>query len=222
MANSPDPQLISYITLRKAIGFIGILLPIVLVLGSFITWGKYTEAQPSISDYYFTTMGDVFVGSLCAVALFLFCYKGHERIDGIMANIAAFFVVLVSLFPTSTKLERIHTGLTGNEDVAKIVHFTSAALFFTALALFSLVLFKRSNGHPTKQKRRRNMVYTICGWIMVGCILAIAAYNFVPGWEDQFRHLKPTIVFETIALWAFGISWLTKGEAILSDKEARP
>jgi len=53
---------------------------------------------------------------------------------------------------------------------------------------------------------------------MVGCIFGIAAYNFVPGWEDKFRHLKPTIVFETIALWAFGISWLTKGEAILADK----
>lgn len=78
---NPNPtdnfQVISYNTLRKAIGFIGFLLPVIVVLGSFISSDLHT-VLPSISDYYFTTMGDVLIGCLCAVAFFLFCYKGHD------------------------------------------------------------------------------------------------------------------------------------------------
>ncbi len=61
----------SYMTLRKAVGWIGLLLPFVLMLGGyFIFKGKFVES--SISYYYHTGMRDVFVGALCAVALFLF------------------------------------------------------------------------------------------------------------------------------------------------------
>ncbi|MGB0789115.1 MAG: hypothetical protein ACPGQR_06225, partial [Marinirhabdus sp.] len=66
---------VSYLTLRNAIGIIGIALPIVLLLGSVALF-ECDELHQSISHYYHTRMRNVFVGALCAVALFLFCYKG--------------------------------------------------------------------------------------------------------------------------------------------------
>lgn len=211
-----NPHVISYNLLRKLIGFIGILLPVVLVVGSFLS-EKYTTVQPSISDYYFTTMGDVFVGNLCAVSLFLFCYKGYDYRDNITANLAAFFAVCIALFPTSTELERNHLGLIADERVASTLHFTSATLFFCCLAFFCLYLFKMSKGYLTKKKKLRNKVYTICGIVILGSIVVLAVYFFYEPLQETLAPYKPVIILETIALWAFGISWLTKGQAILAD-----
>jgi len=35
--------------------------------------------------------------------------------------------------------------------------------------------------------------------------------------SEHISFLKPTLIFETLALVSFGISWLTKGELILKD-----
>ena len=211
-----DSQLISHFTLRKLIGFIGVLLPIVLIIGSFLS-GKYDTIQPSISDYYFTTMGDVFVGSLCAVSLFLFCYKGYDYRDNITANVAAFFAICIAVFPTSTHLPRTHLGLLENESVASTLHFTSAALFFCCLAFFCLYLFKLSKGYVSKKKRMRNKVYTTCGIIILSSVVILAANAFIVPIQEFLKPYNPVIVFETIALWAFGISWITKAQTILAD-----
>src|SRR5689334_5098109 len=80
MRNSPDPLLISYLTLRKIVGLLGVFLPAVLAVGNMLMRGGW-YMQPSISDYYYTEMRDVFVGMLCAVALFLLSYKGYDSRD---------------------------------------------------------------------------------------------------------------------------------------------
>lgn len=218
-SNLPNnSHIISYNLLRKLIGFIGIFLPVVLIIGSFLS-GKYDSVQPSISDYYFTTMGDVFVGSLCAVSLFLFCYKGYDYRDNITANLAAFFAVCIAFFPTSTDLPRTHLGLLENESVSSTLHFTSAALFFCCLAFFCLYLFKLSKGYQSKKKQLRNRVYTICGIIILSSVLILAANAFIVPIQEFLKPYKPVIVFETIALWAFGISWITKAQTILADSD---
>ena len=54
---------------------------------------------------------------------------------------------------------------------------------------------------------------------MAGCIALIAIYSFLP--ESITAPLKSVnLIFwlETIAVLAFGVSWLTKGEAILKDE----
>lgn len=213
-----DSQLISHITLRKLIGFIGILLPVVLVIGSFLS-GKYNTIQPSISDYYFTTMGDVFVGNLCAVSLFLFCYKGYDYRDNITANLAAFFAVCIALFPTSTDLPRMRIGLIEDEKVASTLHFTAAALFFMCLAFFCLYLFRLSNGYLSKKKIMRNRVYTICGIVILVSIVLLILVFFVKPIGNLLNPYNPVIILETIALWAFGISWITKAQTILADSK---
>lgn len=51
MEHTNDSVIVSYLTLRRSIGFIGILLPIILVLGAIITQNQ-KGVLPSISHYY--------------------------------------------------------------------------------------------------------------------------------------------------------------------------
>src|SRR5215211_313347 len=73
-----DPRVISYLALRKAIGIIGFLLPFVLVIGTWIFARNFPYIRSSISSYYYSTMGDVLVGGLCAIGVFLISYKGYD------------------------------------------------------------------------------------------------------------------------------------------------
>ena len=88
----------SYLGLRKAIGFIGVFLPLVLVLGKIFIEG--TGIQGSISAYYYTVMRDVFVGSLCAIGVFLMSYR-YQKYDTVAAILAGIFAVAVAVFPTA-------------------------------------------------------------------------------------------------------------------------
>ena len=96
MANiTQDPHLISYLYLRKAVGFLGLALPIVLVLGSVLV-SNCDEIQSSISDYYHTLMRDVLVGTLCGIALFLFTYKGYDKRDNIAGTLASYMSATIA------------------------------------------------------------------------------------------------------------------------------
>ena len=90
-------QTYSYLALRKAVGWIGILLPFVLMLGMFLVFNEKPVLK-TISLYYHSGMRDVFVGAICSIALFLFFYKGYNKWDNWAGNLAGFFAVGIALF----------------------------------------------------------------------------------------------------------------------------
>lgn len=200
---------ISYLSLRKAIGFIGLLLPVVLALGNVLFGSAGLET--SISLYYYTDMGKVFVGSLCAIGTFLGSYRGFDRRDRIAGKLGGLFAVAVALFPTNPK--EIPTATW-----ASITHFTAATLLFLTLAYFSLVLFRKTDPTkpPTPQKLKRNRVYTACGYLILAAIAGVGI-SFMVRESPFFDLYKPVFWFESLAVVSFGVSWLTKGEAILKD-----
>jgi len=210
--NPPDKysqHTYSYLALRKAVGWIGILLPFVLVLGSWLIFkGKIIE--PSISQYYHTGMGRVFVGSLCAIGLFMFFYSGYNQWDNWMGNAAGLFAIGLAWFPT-TEL--------GSNDWTGYVHLVCAAFFFITLACFSLFLFTKTKKRstPTPRKLIRNGIYIGCGIIMIACLIAIVMY--LNCFQDDNSESSFVFWAETVALLAFGFSWLTKGEALYRDKK---
>ena len=78
MGQQPDSDnslVISYLWLRTAIGIIGIALPFALVLGKILFDGG--GLQNSMSAYYYTNTRNLFVGSLCAIGIFLMSYRGY-------------------------------------------------------------------------------------------------------------------------------------------------
>ena len=212
LAAGSDSLLVSYLALRRAIGMIGVALPFALALGAIAAGNA--GVQRSVSAYYYTAMGDVLVGSLCAIGVFLLSYQGYEPKDSIAGNLACVFALGVALCPTTPL-----ANATRADEIVGALHLVFAALLFLTLAYFSLVLFRKTDATktPTPRKLQRNRVYTFCGYAILACIVLIAAVALLRD-DSPIRQLQPVFWLEATAVVAFGFSWLTKGEALLADE----
>jgi uncharacterized membrane protein len=214
-------MVLSYLALRKVIGFLGILMPVTLIVGNCIL-DNCAGLQSSISHYYYTIMGSYFVGTLCAVSLFLFTYKCYNsKQDRITAVVAALFALVVAFFPADSDPAAPcrYVNLVGAKSVSS-VHYTAASFLFGSFAYFSLFLFTKTAhpGHETKQKKIRNAVYRICGILILVSMVLIGIYHFVDDLQTKLASYKPVLILESIALIAFGTSWIVKSEAVLKDR----
>ena len=204
-----NDQIVSYYALRILIGATGMLLPILLILGNLIA-NSSLQIEFSVSDYYDnSTAGDILVGVLFVLGFFLMTYKGYEKVDSRAANLGCVFALGVALFPT-----------TSTNHVVYIMHFVFAVLLFSVFIFFSIYLFRKTGpGKCTKQKDKRNMVYLVCGIVMIVCIAGIAVGMI---WLQQFSKTWHLVFwFESIALIAFGISWITKAEFLFMKDEGK-
>ena len=100
----------NYMTLRKAIGWIGVLLPFVIFLGNWIIFSHHVAGclvpigdnlPDSLSGYYYSHMRDVFVGGMWAAGVFLFFYTGHDTFARVATNFAGLAALGIALFPTN-------------------------------------------------------------------------------------------------------------------------
>ena len=208
-----DDLILSYMTLRKTVGYMGMLLPVVLYLGGYWIFGL--EAQPSLSDYYYTPMRGIFVGFLFAIGSFFFAYRGHDIRDSISGFIVSVCAACVALFPT------VNCQAPNTLWYHKL-HIGSAAVLLLTLAYIAAFLFTETHSDkpPTKQKLKRNCVYRICAGLIVGSVVGAGVYAY------GFEVCKPgvfgppaVLLFEATALMAFGFAWAVKGEAIFADEK---
>jgi uncharacterized membrane protein YwaF len=210
-----DRYSVSYLTLRKMIGILGILLPTVCVAFGMLFGGL--ELQGSISAYYHTNVRDFFVGLLVCVGLFMSTYGGYDKIDRAVSWILSISAVGIALFPCRldpTIWDKVSIFQL-NPAVSNMIHLISAGTFFLTLAFNSFFLFTKTtpNKPMTSEKEKRNLIYRICGIVIFACcILDVIYVKFVSGDNGAI------VFFETIMLYAFGTSWLVKGETILKDK----
>ncbi len=209
--NAKD-YIISYNTLRRSVGILGIALPLIMVVGS-IALDNENQILNSISSYAHLRIGNGFVGILCAVSLFMFSYLGYDYKDNIAGHLAGIFALGIAFFPNNT---------CDPSTIINKLHLISASLFFLTLIYFSLRLFPKSDKDKKdwgKPKKNRNKVYYTCGFTMLGALLSVAVIMI---WFKNvlwLMDLDPVFWFETIMLVAFGISWITKGQMIFKDLE---
>lgn len=212
-------------TLRKLIGVLGILLPILLPLLLLFTDG-FKEVLPSISHYYYTKSGPLFIAIMSLLAIFFIIYK-EKCTDFIISSITGMAALIVVLLPTDSLLQgclnisenHIVTILEKNP-TREAFHYISAAIFLLSLAYMSLFRFtKTSEGYEKaeKQIKFRHKLYRTLGVIMLLSILIIFLgsdyFNkIVPNsFHDFHKTHHLTFWFETVAVECFGISWLVKG-----------
>jgi len=208
---------LSYKDLRKAIGIIGIALPIGLLVGKPLIDGG--GMLGSISAYYYSGMRNYFVGIMCALAVFFFSYK-YARRDNFLSTLTSIFAVGVAFFPTSPR--GADTDLTWTATL----HFICAVLFFLTLAYFAYFIFTlpplpKEQREP--RKRLRNKIYRICGVTIVVSLALSPILDRVL--SDAVRdQIHPLFWLESIAVWAFSFSWLVKGGFLpfLQDPEPPP
>ena len=204
----------SYLGIRRSLGLLAFLLP--LVLGPFGFFVLNVDIQENMSSYYHTPLRDIFVGLLCAMGIFLFCYHGYDSLEnwtGNLACLSAFGVALCPLEPHSDPLLQ--------STVVGYIHTVSGGIFFTTLAIFSLYHFPRGHfGLRLKTRdEQRDGLYLISGVVIVGCMTSMGIHLFfLPDASKSFLNsLKFTFWMEWIAIWAFSAAWLVKGQALLAD-----
>jgi hypothetical protein len=210
----------TYRRIRRAIGYLGISLPVTLVILSLIPFFK-TPVQDSISNYYYTNLRDVFTGILCAVSLFLIRYVGFKsssfwRNDNLLTNIAGIMALGVAFFPTNPDCwaQKFYTVVPLNLKFLGYIHYGFAAVFFSILAVISINVFTIGSKGEAKIPISifyENHIYRTCGWLIAGCIILIPIFSALKVFSWS------TLLFEALALFAFGISWLVKGRVLGDD-----
>lgn len=210
--------LISYMTLRQWIGILGMALASILVIGGLVF--SDVGILPSISMYYHSNMSDLFVGLMIAVGMFLLTYKGYSKEDQRIMLATGFSALMVPLFPCTNIFDNVSpVGFMNlNPVTSNTIHLIFAGVFFILLAFNSYFMFTKTNPilPMTDNKKKRNKIYKTSGIVIFIClILLLSSMLFLGEKQEQY---KIVLILEQIMLVAFGISWLTKGEAILKDK----
>lgn len=187
---------INTVRLRATIGWLGMLLPWVVVL----LIGYFPE---SISETWYTNACTVFMIILGSASFLLISYKGYEKIDDILLTCSGIAGMGICLFPCSVPNV---TGKVGtfmiDSQISNIIHIVFAVIFFVLLAYNSFFLFTKCEGNMTKKKKIRNIIYRVCGVGMVASFLILLLPAF---------HIKVWLM-ETIALFFFAVSFLTKAD----------
>lgn len=187
---------INTLRLRAMIGWLGMLLPWIVV-------ALIRYFPPSISATWYTNACTPFMIILGAASFLLICYKGYTKVDDILLTCSGIAGLLICLFPCSISEIPTKVGtFMIDADISAIIHNASAVIFFGLLSYNSLFLFTKSSGEMTRNKKMRNIIYRICGIGMIASFLLLLLPDF---------YIKVWLV-ETIALSFFGISFLTKAD----------
>lgn len=187
---------INTLRLRALIGWLGMLLPwiVVLLIGYF---------PSSISATWYTNACTPFMMILGSASFLLISYKGYDLIDDIVLTCSGIAGMGICLFPCAVD------GVCGevgtfmiDVSISNNIHYICALIFFGLMAYNSIFLFTKSSGEMTNKKRIRNIIYIICGIGMIASFLILLLpYFYVQVW-----------LVETVALFFFGISFLTKAD----------
>lgn len=187
---------INTLRLRAMIGWLGMLLPwiVVLLIGYF---------PQSISATWFDQRTCTsFMIILGSASLLLMSYKGYEKIDDILLTCAGIAGLLICIFPCNARPGQDIGTFMIDSKISGMIHNVSAIVFFVLLAYNSFFLFTKSSGEMTTKKKIRNIIYRICGIGMLGSF----ALLLVPAFPCR------TWVIEAAALFFFGVSFLTKAD----------
>jgi hypothetical protein len=212
-----------YKAVQLLIGAVAFLLGPVLVIGYLFTGG--TDVGPSMSSYYNSDVGDLFVGMLFALAFLFATYHFRPvvwpvpartrgsvtpkpkpdvsyRLDNWLANAAGAAAVLLALCPTNENPSGDHVDGSG------AWHFVWGSILFLLLAVFAGCRFRMSSGAPTREKLLRNRVYLGCTVLMLVFLgLFAARWSVLPGLPSEVG-----LSCEILALWAFAFAWLLKSD----------
>lgn len=200
--------MINTVRLRNSLGILGMLLPVIVLVLSLVNGYGFPDSISA--TYYLDPCITPFMIILGAAGLLLISYRGYDKQDDIVCTLAGIFALCICLFPCSNDkmymMEYI-PDIVGTFQLPRVVsgwiHNISAIIFFLLLAYNSLFLFTKSSGEMTEKKKKRNLIFKICGIGMVAAMVCIIPLSIFEVWGGTWW-------VEMIALAFFGISWLTK------------
>ena len=200
--------MINTMKLRKILGWLGLLLPWISAILYMLFEVKTFSLPHSISDtYYYNSCISPFMIILGSAGILLICYEGYDKQDKLICTISGILGLCICLFPCSDLREPAELVGTFQLPAAfsGALHYISAVGFFLLLAYNSLFLFTKSSGELTAEKKKRNLIFKICGIGMVASFILLLPLKLLGVFSAVW-------IIEAIALFFFGISWLTKSQ----------
>jgi hypothetical protein len=189
--------------LRFGVGAIGVLLPIVLPFGNwvFVQFGHHTQIWPSsMSSSYYTSTRNIFVGSMCALGVFLLGYRSTAKADT-WTTVVGIVAIGVALFPTAP-----HPA-TDFQSAIGYVHLSCAGITLAGLGAFCIASFHHeSNASRAPEQTTKNYGYLTAG-ILIFVLVAVAIIAGLTKWGAKWT-LTPLYVCEGLSVWAFGAAWI--------------
>ena len=181
--------------LRCTIGWLGMLLPWIVAL---LLW----DIPSSISATYYNPRTIApFMIIMGGATFLLISYKGYDLQDDIINSLAGLCGLVLCLFPCYADLPLVGTFQL-QPNLSNTIHTYAAILFFIFLAYNSFFLFTKTSGNMTANKKKRNVIYRVCGAGMIcSFLIMLLPYFRIQIW-----------LTETIALFFFAISFLTKAD----------
>lgn len=197
---------------RRMLGILCALLPPTCIL-----FGLLGDNLPywycSISATYYANSKICMIGLLFATSVFFFSYRGYDWRDVTLSLIQAVACLGIIVFPCKTAGVSGRVGLLSLDvGLSNVFHCVSASVLFVAFGLNISFLFTLGDD-GNYRKCQRNMVYKICGAVILGfCALqAMSGTYDIPDWFPL------TMINETVMLEAFAVAWLTKSGMFFPD-----
>ena len=189
---------------RNVLGGLGMLLPVISIIGGLFVRNKPESWWYSISvTYYITPALPIILG---ACAIFLLCYRSYEKIDTIINVLSGIFAFGVVLFPCENPYGIEYVGYFQIPvGVSNVIHSACAMLLFALLAYNIGWLFTRGNNELN------NKIYRICAWAMIA-IMAIFVILSIVRVCGVIIPKYLTMIVEAVLLLIFGFAWLVKGQ----------
>lgn len=210
----------SYRTLRRVIGWAGLLMPVMVRCGAWLADG--VPATDSLSAYYYTSMRDVFVATTVLTGVLLMCYRTGHLQDSVVASLAGIAAIGLALCPMNpafaAELLAHYPELgAGRHDPASgmLDYHLVFAIAFAALSFYLVAFRFGAEIVPDgPRERRRRRAYQACGGLM---LLSYAAMLGLAIFAENASFYWP----ETCAVTALALAWLVKGEALLASVRPR-
>jgi hypothetical protein len=207
-SNEAGSMVATYLLLRKAIGWIGTLLPIVVIVGdAAFSSGPLPN---SLSDFYYTPMRNILVGALCVLGVFLLLYDVSVRFDRWITNAAGLGVLGVAFLPGSPQAPR----LTTSQEVIGNIHVVFAAIAFIGLAITMWRFGEAISDGPgaPAPSPRAHLFYRVSACLMMGFVILSGVAILLPlSIQNSTLAIFDT---EALAIVTFGVCWLVKGQAL--------
>ena len=188
---------LSYRNMRAIIGYVGLSLPVVLLLAGAVDG----HIESSISTYYYTKVGNVFTGALCVIGIFLLAYRltawAIDNVATTLAGISALGVAFFHAAPQNATLSQLRLA---------DVHLTCAAALFILLGAISLFIFPRD---VLPDQRWRTNWYRAFGALIWLSIILMPVLNWLGGSFYNDNHIF--FILETVCVMAFAVSFILKG-----------
>lgn len=196
----------TYFSLRFGMIILAAGLPIYLVVIGKLGWD--VGLQDSLSAYYHAEGGslrDEFVGTLCAVGVFLILYRGFNRLENIALNVAGLALIGVAVVPMAWRCGDACSRISDLHGVFAYTFF--AGIFYVAFLCSSNTLIPEIIPDEGLRNRYRNQ-YRGLSVAMGLAVVFAGAIAFVA------ERNRVTIVLESVGVWAFAAYWVVKGNEL--------